>query len=330
MVSLATAPRGEHAIARPAVYCSEFDSSDPAEIEQWFCTAYESGWRLTNAPPRVSHRRRDAGQFGVDELELTGPLGAVLEFADRAVVIAPHDGGVKEARDRDGTSPDGPVLCAPGLGCELQITATRLTVVSVDISEVRAAAADLPVPFSADIHFVDRRARSQATSRTCLRAMDFACVVLADPDAPHQPLLVWAVRRVIAAALLECFASTLEHPPAHSLHGAPESLAKAIAYIHRHAKSGIGVNDIAASVHLTPRALQYLFRRQLDTTPMEYLRQIRLQYAHRDLVIGDRNTTVGATAARWGFAHTGRFAMLYRRVYGQSPHTTLRDGPPAS
>ena len=31
-----------------------------------------------------------------------------------------------------------------------------------------------------------------------------------------------------------------------------------------------------------------------------------------------------AFAQRWGFAHTGRFAVLYRQTYGQSPHTTLR------
>ncbi|WP_156763149.1 AraC family transcriptional regulator, partial [Mycobacterium sp. E787] len=29
-------------------------------------------------------------------------------------------------------------------------------------------------------------------------------------------------------------------------------------------------------------------------------------------------------AARWGFAHTGRFAVLYRQTYGQSPHATLK------
>ncbi|OOK72761.1 bacterial regulatory helix-turn-helix s, AraC family protein [Mycobacterium kansasii] len=37
----------------------------------------------------------------------------------------------------------------------------------------------------------------------------------------------------------------------------------------------IGVKDVAAVVHLTPRAVQYLFRQQLDTTPTEYLRRIR-------------------------------------------------------
>jgi AraC-like DNA-binding protein len=56
-----------------------------------------------------------------------------------------------------------------------------------------------------------------------------------------------------------------------------------------------------------------------------YLRRLRLHYARQDLVAGNRiDDTVTAIAARWGFAHTGRFAVLYREIYGQSPHATLR------
>jgi hypothetical protein len=33
---------------------------------------------------------------------------------------------------------------------------------------------------------------------------------------------------------------------------------------------------------------------------------------------------VWAIAARWGFMHTGRFAIFYRQTYGHSSQTTLR------
>jgi hypothetical protein len=32
---------------------------------------------------------------------------------------------------------------------------------------------------------------------------------------------------------------------------------------------------------------------------------------------------VRAIAARWGFMHTGRFAVFYRQTYGRSSQTTL-------
>ncbi|MGN5382482.1 helix-turn-helix domain-containing protein [Streptomyces lasalocidi] len=60
---------------------------------------------------------------------------------------------------------------------------------------------------------------------------------------------------------------------------------------------------------------------------MAYLRRVRLAHAHRDLLAADPHSgaTVGGVAARWGFAHPGRFAALYRTVYGISPAETLRD-----
>ncbi|MEV6995503.1 helix-turn-helix transcriptional regulator [Streptomyces sp. NPDC093228] len=76
----------------------------------------------------------------------------------------------------------------------------------------------------------------------------------------------------------------------------------------------ITVAQIAAAAHVTPRALQYAFRRHLDTTPLAHLRGVRLAEAHRDLVAADpaEASTVTGIAARWGFYHPGRFASLYR------------------
>ncbi|GAA0479118.1 hypothetical protein Ade02nite_40130 [Paractinoplanes deccanensis] len=83
--------------------------------------------------------------------------------------------------------------------------------------------------------------------------------------------------------------------------------------------------DIAAAAGTTGRAVQTAFRRHRDTTPMAYLRQVRLDGAHRDLRAADPTTgaTVTAIAARWGFRGTARFTSLYRQRYGTSPQHTL-------
>lgn len=48
-------------------------------------------------------------------------------------------------------------------------------------------------------------------------------------------------------------------------------------------------------------------------TGLRYLREVRLHYAHEDLLIANRRQgTVTAIAARWEFMHTGRFAVVYR------------------
>jgi AraC-like DNA-binding protein len=75
------------------------------------------------------------------------------------------------------------------------------------------------------------------------------------------------------------------------------------------------------------RTLHDGFRRHLDTTPMAYLRLVRLERAHAELRAADpRGTTVAAVAHRWGFNHVSRFAQAYSRTYGRPPGATLRSG----
>ena len=63
----------------------------------------------------------------------------------------------------------------------------------------------------------------------------------------------------------------------------------------------------------------------LGLTPTEYLRRTRLAAAHADLLRADPTAgdTVREIAARWGFAHPGRFAAAYRAAYGVPPKHTL-------
>ena len=67
----------------------------------------------------------------------------------------------------------------------------------------------------------------------------------------------------------------------------PTLLRRAVAFVDDNAHRHITLADIAASVHLTPRALQYMFRRHMDLTPTEYLRQVRMSHVHRDLLAAD-------------------------------------------
>jgi AraC-like DNA-binding protein len=66
----------------------------------------------------------------------------------------------------------------------------------------------------------------------------------------------------------------------------------------------------------------------MQSSPTEYVRHVRLRYAHRELLVADpATTTVEAVAHRWGFTHRGRFAAQYRDRYGVRPAGTLRRRP---
>lgn len=165
---------------------------------------------------------------------------------------------------------------------------------------------------------------SAAAARTWLATLDFACRTAARPDV--APLVAGATSRLVAAAALAAFPHDgLTDPTAQDRADAhPATVRRAVAHIESHPDRDLTVADIAGAAYVTPRALQAAFRRHLDTTPMRYLRRVRLDRAHDELLAAaPGDTTVTAVAARWGYARPGRFAADYRAVHGTSPSQTL-------
>jgi AraC-like DNA-binding protein len=93
-------------------------------------------------------------------------------------------------------------------------------------------------------------------------------------------------------------------------------------FIDVHYGDDLTVERLAAMASVSPRALFAAFQRHLGVTPMNYLRDRRLEKARRRL--GEATSaTVTEIALRCGFAHLGRFAIAYRAAYGESPSATL-------
>ncbi len=85
---------------------------------------------------------------------------------------------------------------------------------------------------------------------------------------------------------------------------------------------------LASEVHLSARALQDGFSRDVGIPPMTYLREVRLRRAHEALRQATREaTTVQAVAYNWGFLHLSRFATGYREAFGELPSKTLSRDP---
>ncbi|MEW9515453.1 AraC family transcriptional regulator [Streptomyces tubercidicus] len=108
------------------------------------------------------------------------------------------------------------------------------------------------------------------------------------------------------------------NPPARRL------VRRACALIQDHYGEPLTVGDIAEALGVSVRTLQDGFRRELDTTPMAYLRSCRLDLVHRQLRTAGARASVTAIALEHGFVHMGRFASEYRTRFGESPSTTLR------
>lgn len=147
-----------------------------------------------------------------------------------------------------------------------------------------------------------------------------------DGGIPAEPLAMTELQRLLFSQLLLAqpnnYSADLHREPMGS---APKVIKRAVELIEAHAAEPLTVEDVAEAVGISVRALQEGFRRFLDTTPMNQLRDVRLGHIRAELAVADpTRTTVSEVATRWGFLHPGRFAALYRRRFGESPSATLR------
>ncbi|WP_040792322.1 helix-turn-helix transcriptional regulator [Nocardia paucivorans] len=313
---------------------STFQSDDLGVTEEFLSSTY-TRIRIgsDSRHPRATISRIDSGTVSVDDVAFdfemdyrADPLGKVC--------LCSMETGTIEARlpdcSNDTFGPGDTALLAP---LELPFSGTlhhvRYTIAMFDPRLLDQVAESHPGREREPVRLTGHRPVSAATARSLRDTIaHLRDNVLADPLLRSEPLVVANATRYLAAITLTALPNnTHTEPTSTDTHDAhPDTLRRAIAYLDAHIAEDISVADIASAAHVTIRAVQLAFRRHLDTTPMAYLRRMRLQAAHEQLRAAspENGQTVTAIAARWGFAHPGRFAAEYRRAYGRSPSAVLR------
>jgi len=179
------------------------------------------------------------------------------------------------------------------------------------------------------VRFTGYEAISSAAARTWRHTYAYARDIVGDlPDTAGHQLVVSNVARLLVATALATFPNNaLTEPTIEDRHdGHVATLHRAVAFIDDNAHRDITVAEIAEAAHVTIRAVQHAFQRHMGTTPTAYLRRVRLDHAHQELVAADpTEQTVTGIAYRWGFPSPSRFAVYYRDVYGVLPGRTLRN-----
>lgn len=158
-------------------------------------------------------------------------------------------------------------------------------------------------------------------------------LLLSELDHPDGLIGRPAVRsyheRLLATGLL--FAQRNSYTEALQGGGAPatpRSVRRVIDVVQSDPQEPYTVGDLARVAGVSARRLQEAFREHVGTTPMEYLRSVRLDRVREELQA--RPAGVTETAYRWGFTHLGRFASAYRERFGVLPSETGSFGPAAA
>lgn len=106
---------------------------------------------------------------------------------------------------------------------------------------------------------------------------------------------------------------------------APYYVKRAEAFIHDQARDELTVDEIAEKAGVSARSLFYGFKRWRSTTPMAYVRDVRLDLARKELQKARAGGgTVSEAAVNAGFTNFSQFSKIYKARFGETPSATLR------
>ena len=300
---------------------------DGDEARDWLDSAYGSALGLHGRMGIVHHRRREREGVAFDRLRIDAPVSFDAEPMPALVVVDVLGGEIEYTRQSvTDRGSEGDTVLASGWGMPFSGRGNgydvRNTSVSLDVLD--AAIADIdPDRTSADLTFRSFVPRSRAAAAQWRAVVDRLSV---SPEVPELAVGQADVSRLLAHSLLHTFDNNLagdDRGAARDARDATQSVVRlAQRVIEDRGGDDLTMSDIAGECHVTPRALQYAFRRHLDCTPHAYLRQVRLDLVHQVLRDGSVSN-VGDAAARFGFFNPGRFAAEYRQVFDENPGQTL-------
>lgn len=154
-------------------------------------------------------------------------------------------------------------------------------------------------------------------------------------EVPAQPRLLHCPEpiRTLEEDLIRQLVAAVDCRPTKPLVERPYSRARgldrALDYLYTRELSGIDLSALCQAAAVSQRTLERAFRDNFDMSAREYLKRRRLHTVRRRLMASRKGeATVTDIAYAHGFYELGRFAVAYRRLFGERPSETLdRDGP---
>ncbi len=100
--------------------------------------------------------------------------------------------------------------------------------------------------------------------------------------------------------------------------GSPsQQISKAVSWLKQHFAEAVQVDELAASVHMSPSTFRHHFRAITGTSPVQYQKQLRLQEA-RQLML-NQNIDAGSAGGLVGYESASQFSREYNRLFGSPP-----------
>jgi len=109
-----------------------------------------------------------------------------------------------------------------------------------------------------------------------------------------------------------------------NIYNDPHHLSRAEEYIVDNLKNPITRNQLAEVSGCSIRTLSRSFEKKYGIGPMAFIKQRRLDASYHDLLSAKNGiTSVTQIASNYGFAHVGKFAIEYGKIFGETPSASL-------
>jgi len=292
-------------------------------------------------PHRVRlHHRGESIRFQHNRVELAGlsintlcygeevTIDARNNLADSYLVKFTLSGASEVTQQHNHYSTRQGTVCVlnPSLPLHDHMSADMdMLIVQFEGRELRALLADeLGFPLRRPLEFEPLSCSLSRGVASFSRLVRATCEDLADR---HSDLLRQEVGQQLGRLLMQLLLLEFPHSYSEQLRQevrqpAPGCVRLAEDYIHAHLDEPILLARLCTVSGTSPRTLQQAFRKYRGLSPMEYIRNARLELAHRRLADPGDGDSVSQIAMDCGFSHLSRFAHAYRGRFGELPSLT--------
>jgi AraC-like DNA-binding protein len=146
------------------------------------------------------------------------------------------------------------------------------------------------------------------------------------PEVLAHAEVARAIEQELVRTMICCLTEGTEVARDHTAH--VPVIKRLENYLQQNTDRSLYVTEICAAIGVSDRTLRLHCMEHFGMSPHRYLWLRRMNLAQRALTLADPDaTTVTTIANDYGFAELGRFAVEYRKLFGESPSATHRRVP---
>lgn len=176
-------------------------------------------------------------------------------------------------------------------------------------------------------HWLEKQLVLPTTDVKAQNLRDLQLAVFAQASVLDQrqsdPQAVRQLRDEILMEWLEALPPQVDTSELPSLERRKKLVDRACELMMGHADEPLSILEVCSRVGTSRRKLNYCFQDVLGTTPVKYLRTLRLNSVRRALRQAPAGASIQDIASHWGFWHLSQFAQDYKRLFGELPSHTL-------